>query len=598
MRGGGVRIVVMLVGLAALLPAATASASSVTNIGSFSDPRGDLPVRPGQLVRALYGPFTVPANGQIHNVPLSVPAPCSTDCAITDMVPNLVYDSNGATANMQDGMLLHHFVLFNPAQQGIGCPLSEPFFGAGNERTHLHLPTPYGYENTSTNWNMITHLVNTSNVARTVNVEIIFRHRPLSATEPARPAWLDIDSICSGGNSEYTIPVGYSDTHVDWTVPQNARIIGMSGHLHDIDIIDPSPCPVHCSSHGEAIALTAELLGGSAGDYFGPVPPNNPPPADITGATLCRSEAYHGTAFGTAIGANGHMDTTSHCGIFSHLPAGAQAEAYPSAGAYSFEGYPIKAGQVIRLHSEYQNNSGAPKTDVMGIMGPWLAFPDPGYPRPVGATPMRASLVPAYNQCTSPNRVHGPPDFPGGTNPDGSCNPPAQTSGQITVGTPDANGAGANSVGSVRMSVINGNPATTADEANVRYTVSITDVRCKPGAGACGAANAAGGADYSGQVQARTGLRITDRYNGPSEVGTGQDTSFGVTVPCAGTASTAVGSACSIDTTADAVLPGVVKEVRRSIWQLGQVQVFDGGADGVVSTTPNTLFAVQGIFVP
>jgi len=46
------------------------------------------------------------------------------------------------------------------------------------------------------------------------------------------------------------------------------------------------------------------------------------------------------------------------------------------------------------------------------------------------------------------------------------------------------------------------------------------------------------------------------------------------------------------------VLPGVIKETRRSNWQLGQVQVFDGGADGVVSTTPNTLFAVQGIFVP
>ena len=121
-----------------------------------------------------------------------------------------------------------------------------------------------------------------------------------------------------------------------------------------------------------------------AADYFGPIPPNNPPPADITGATLCRSEAYHGTAFGTAHGANGHMDTMSLCGIFSEVPAGAQAEAYPSGGAYSFEGYPIKAGQVIRLHCEYQNNSGAPKTDVMGIMAAWMAFPDPGYPRPQG----------------------------------------------------------------------------------------------------------------------------------------------------------------------------------------------------------------------
>ena len=45
-------------------------------------------------------------------------------------------------------------------------------------------------------------------------------------------------------------------------------------------------------------------------------------------------------------------------------------------------------------------------------------------------------------------------------------------------------------------------------------------------------------------------------------------------------------------------MPGVVKEIRRANWQIGQVQVFDGGADGVVSTNPNTLFAVQGVFVP
>ena len=60
-----------------------------------------------------------------------------------------------------------------------------------------------------------------------------------------------------------------------------------------------------------------------------------------------------------------------------------------------------------------------------------------------------------------------------------------------------------------------------------------------------------------------------------------------------------MGSTCSVNTTADAVLgAGVIKETQRSIWQLGQVQVFDGGADGVVSTNPNTLFAAQGVFVP
>ena len=45
------------------------------------------------------------------------------------------------------------------------------------------------------------------------------------------------------------------------------------------------------------------------------------------------------------------------------------------------------------------------------------------YPRPKGAGPLRVSLVPAYDECTAPNREHGPPlAYP-------SCNPPAQSSG-------------------------------------------------------------------------------------------------------------------------------------------------------------------------
>ena len=45
-------------------------------------------------------------------------------------------------------------------------------------------------------------------------------------------------------------------------------------------------------------------------------------------------------------------------------------------------------------------------------------------------------------------------------------------------------------------------------------------------------------------------------------------------------------------------MPGTVLESRRAIWQLGQMRVNDGGPDGVVSTTPNTLFLTQGVFVP
>jgi Tol biopolymer transport system component len=206
-----------------------------------------------------------------------------------------------------------------------------------------------------------------------------------------------------------------------------------------------------------------------------------------------------------------------------------------------------------------------------------------GYPRPKGATPMYASLVPAYNQCTSPNRTHGPPLA------SGSCNPPAQSSGQLTVGSPDVagNGQAANAVGFAKYDVIPG-VAGGADDADVKFTFSFTDVRRQGTL-----------ADYTGQLQATTTVQITDRLNGPAadEPATGS-VDFPITVPCATTGDTTVGSTCSILTSFDAVNPGAVTEIKRSIWQLDRIRVNDGGADGLVSTTPNTLFATQGVFVP
>jgi hypothetical protein len=73
---------------------------------------------------------------------------------------------------------------------------------------------------------------------------------------------------------------------------------------------------------------------------------------------------------------------------------------------------------------------------------------------------------------------------------------------------------------------------------------------------------------------------------------------FPVTVPCAATADPARGSTCALATTVDAVTPGAAQEGKRAVWELGQVQVLDGGPDGDVSTSDNSLFAVQGVFVP
>jgi hypothetical protein len=234
-------------------------------------------------------------------------------------------------------------------------------------------------------------------------------------------------------------------------------------------------------------------------------------------------------------------------------------------------------------------------------LGPqsWQPIPITGYPRPKGAGPLAASLVPAYQQCTNPNSSHGAPlSYP-------SCGARTE-SPNLTIGTPDNNGAAANFIGSVRLRVRADKPATPADEADVLINASATDIRCTltVDPAACGSPNAAYANDYIGDLQARVALRITDRNNTPNPGGPGpgtvSDTPFSFTIPCAGTTTDhAIGGDCATATSADALVPGIVTGGQRSNWELGPVQVYDGGPDGVASTAAdNTLFLTQGIFVP
>jgi hypothetical protein len=222
-----------------------------------------------------------------------------------------------------------------------------------------------------------------------------------------------------------------------------------------------------------------------------------------------------------------------------------------------------------------------PAMTVTGSLGPSVPA---GYPRPRGATPFRVPLTPAFTSCTAPNSEHGAPlSFP-------SCNPPQPASAQLTVGTPDANGRGANSIGSVLYQAVTGDPTTAANEADVKVGVSLTDVRRRGSL-----------ADYDGELSVQQTVQITDRGNGSAqdEPGTMQASPFRFAVPCAGTSDPSVGGTCALATTFNAIAPGAVVEGRRAIWELGSIDVYDGGGDSLAATTgDNTLFARQGLYVP
>jgi hypothetical protein len=200
-------------------------------------------------------------------------------------------------------------------------------------------------------------------------------------------------------------------------------------------------------------------------------------------------------------------------------------------------------------------------------------------------------LVIAFAACTSPNESHGPAL----ENP--SCNPPVQSSAYLTTGTRDANGHDPHMVGSVKYSVDCNPPAPNAtppcsdpgDQADVKLDFSLTDVR-----------NSLDLSDYVGDLKAETSIRITDRQNGSVEQdpGTATDIPFAFTAPCSLTPLGDTGGSCSVTTHADSVIPGAIVENKRANWELGKIQVYDGGVDGQTSTSGNTLFATQGILIP
>jgi hypothetical protein len=213
-----------------------------------------------------------------------------------------------------------------------------------------------------------------------------------------------------------------------------------------------------------------------------------------------------------------------------------------------------------------------------------------GYARPKAATPLNIRLVPAFEECISNNASHGAPlAVP-------SCSPAVQTSDYLTVGSPEGNGKQAASVGVLTLKAQGETPIDpgNGDQSDVALTASFTDVR-----------NQGSLTDYTGELRFVATLRITDRFNGITggpnklEPGTTADVPLGFSVPCSATGGV-VGASCSASTTADAVTAGnAAVEGKRAVWQLGQVQVFDGGGDGDADTTgDNTLFAVQGLFAP
>jgi hypothetical protein len=107
--------------------------------------------------------------------------------------------------------------------------------------------------------------------------------------------------------------------------------------------------------------------------------------------------------------------------------------------------------------------------------------------------------------------------------------------------------------------------------------------------------------EYTGELRAQLTVRLTDREPPGFHLwSTTMDFPFGFTVTCVPTPSSNLdASSCVSFTSANAVVPGAVKDTTRAMWALDKVRVYDGGPDGNAETDiGNSLFLTQGVFVP
>jgi hypothetical protein len=259
----------------------------------------------------------------------------------------------------------------------------------------------------------------------------------------------------------------------------------------------------------------------------------------------------------------------------------------PESAVWSPDGFRLLAQSGARQVIVDVGGGEGRLTEIVGRQPDWQPIlGSSGLVRPKGASPLRVSLVPTYRDCIEPGLKHGP------ALAEDSCGPPVQQTTRLTVGTPDANDNPAKSVSYLRLGVRRGNPATPADEADVRIRPVITDVRAQDTLD-----------DYTGELGVRVSLRITDRNSASPTSGPGPATAetgtLAFTIPCSATVDTTVGATCESETTLEAFVPGAVMEQQRAVWELGAVRVFDAGADGDPSTADGDApFLAQGVFIP
>lgn len=260
------------------------------------------------------------------------------DGHITQMSVDVV-DADGTPVSIKR-LMLHHIVFLKLGDRPAGCDkytafdadqslpaLARPFYGAGEERNKLAFPPGYGLKLSSKeSWLMTWMLMNHKKTEDKAFIEWKVTYDTDPGIQTVNPYWLDVknchaDPIFNvpgdgGPNSTYS-------KSIDMTMPESGHIVAAGGHVHggakNLEISQPD-----C---GDRKIIDSRPAWGLKSHPFYNVKPILHEPGPIA-----------------------------------------------MSGTLSAQGFPVAAGQRLRLTANYDNS--LPHTRVMGISVVYVAPSD------------------------------------------------------------------------------------------------------------------------------------------------------------------------------------------------------------------------------
>jgi plastocyanin len=234
-------------------------------------------------------------------------------------------------------LMLHHIVFARLGVAHPGCTTltdfdsktklpaaGEPFAAAGEERQVMALPPGYGYRVTENDtWYMVWMLMNHRGAKDAAFIRYTVTWEDEAELKPVRPLWMD--AVNCRADPVYDVPGGgkpgsVHERRYDLTAPESGRIVAGGGHLH---------------GGGKDIAISQPACGNRE---------------------ILRSKP--------AWGMPDHP-------FYTVRPILHEPGPISMSGWLSGQGFPVQAGQRIRLTSRYDNTR--PHTRVMGIAVLYLA---------------------------------------------------------------------------------------------------------------------------------------------------------------------------------------------------------------------------------